>query len=162
MKHKNFIHEELYLYSRKQLLLKKKKNSLCKGPFTIVNIYVFVQSVRRGGRGHEASVLIFKCWYFLNAATWRLWLRDWERHITDCFATAVIYKNETRSDLGNSFTLECLLPPLVWLLLPSFSDKLEASREWGNELAQYSKPRRWDSNPGPLDWHNLLFSNPTY
>ena len=25
MKHKNFIHEELYLYSRKQLLLLKKK-----------------------------------------------------------------------------------------------------------------------------------------
>ena len=28
----------------------------CKGSFTIVNIYVFVQSVRRGG-GHDASVL---------------------------------------------------------------------------------------------------------
>ena len=50
-----------------------------------------------------------------------------QRHITDCCATAVSYKNETRSHLGNSFTLECLLPPLVWLLLPSFSDKLEAS-----------------------------------
>ena len=74
-----------------------------------------------------------------------------QRHITDCFATAVIYKNETRSDLGNAFTLECLLPPLVLLLLPSFSNKLEASRESGNELAQDSKPRPWDSNPGPLD-----------
>ena len=36
-----------------------------------------------------------------------------QQHITDCCATAVIYKNETISHLGNGFTLECLLPPLV-------------------------------------------------
>ena len=52
-----------------------------------------------------------------------------QRHTMDCCATTVIYKNETRSHLGNAFTLECLLPPLVGLLQPSFSDKLEASRE---------------------------------
>ena len=47
-------------------------------------------------------------------------------------------------------------PPLVWLLLPSFPDILEASRE--TELAQDSKRHWWDSNPGP--WLGDLCSNP--
>ena len=34
------------------------ENLLYKGPFTIVNIFLLVQSVQRGGRGHDASVLI--------------------------------------------------------------------------------------------------------
>ena len=34
-----------------------QKELVYKGSFTIVNIYVFIQSVRRG-RGHDASVLI--------------------------------------------------------------------------------------------------------
>ena len=53
------------------------------------------------------NVDIFKCCH-LAAMIERL-----QRHITDCCATAVIYKNETRSHLGNTVTLECLLPPLV-------------------------------------------------
>ena len=42
-----------------------------KGSFTIVNIFVFVQSVRRGeGRGHDASVL------FLNVDILLIGLRE--------------------------------------------------------------------------------------
>ena len=73
---------------------------------------------------------------FFNCCHLAAMIERLQRHITDCCATALIYKNETRSHLGNAFTLECLLAPLVCLLLSSFSDKLEASRlaTWGTNL----------------------------
>ena len=71
----------------------------------------FMYSYRAYGGGRESRCqrTIFKCWYFVNAATWRLWLRE-------CSATWWIVAELllfTRRHLGNALMLQCLLPPLV-------------------------------------------------
>ena len=107
-----------------------------------------------GVGGHDASVLFFKCWSFVNAATWRLWLRE-------CSATWWIVAELllfTRRHLGNALTYNASF--LLWFKLLSTailfghtrSIPIDLRQRVVNELAQHSKAAGWVSNPGPLDW----------
>ena len=60
-----------------------------------------------GGGGHEASVLIFE---MLPPGGYD---RETAVPHNGLLCNCCYYKNETRSHLGNAFTLECLLPHLV-------------------------------------------------
>ena len=97
----------LYTYLKKYAPC--RPNHCVRTECSLINIRT-ERTEGEGGRMPAYSFLnvdIFKCCH-LAAMIERL-----QRYITECCATAVIYRNETRSHLGNSFTLERLLPPLV-------------------------------------------------
>ena len=75
--------------------------------------HLCIRTERTEGRGARGQRTNFLMLIFLNCCHLAAMIERLQRHITDCCATAVIYKKETRSHLGNAFKLECLLAPLV-------------------------------------------------